>query len=126
MKLLKVITVVAMSACLSLPVMAHRVEHYEGKSSDTLSDALSNFREYNRILEQHLSGDLTDEDLARVHELTYTLENALEKINEELSDLADVLEEVHVASESYNRDALAEPAKNYLRVIKILEQYSGQ
>src|SRR5690625_6294129 len=73
MNLLKVITVVAMSACLSLPVMDHRVEHYEGKSSDTLSDALSNFREYNRILEQHLSGDLTDEDLARVHELTYTL-----------------------------------------------------
>src|SRR5690625_1321680 len=106
--------------------MAHRVEHYEGKSSDTLSDALSNFREYNRILEQHLSGDLTDEDLARVRELTYTLENALEKINDELSDLAEVLEEVHVACDSYNRDASAEHAKNYMRVSTILEQYSGQ
>lgn len=122
MKILKAVSVIAMSAWLALPAMAHRVDHFQGEPAETLSDALSNFSEYNRLLEERLSGELTDEDLVAIHQLTYTLENALEKIDEELSDLAEVLEEVHVASESFDREALAESAEEYLRVIKILEK----
>ena len=35
-----------------------------------------------------------------MHQLTYTLENALGKINQELAKLAETLEAVHVASET--------------------------
>jgi hypothetical protein len=34
-----------------------------------------------------------------VHELTYTLENAIARMQEELEQIAEKLEEVHVASE---------------------------
>jgi|SRR5690554_957578 len=122
MKILKAVSVIAMSACLALPAMAHRVDHFEGKPAETLNDALSSFSEYNRLLEERLSGELSDDDLATIHQLTYTLENALEKINQELSELAEVLEEVHVASENFDREALVAPATEYLRVIKILER----
>lgn len=122
MKILKALSVIAMSACLALSATAQRVDHFEGKPSETLSDALNNFAEYNRLLEERLSGELTNEDLMVIHQLTYTLENALEKINQELSDLAEVLEGVHIASENFDREALAQPAEEYLRVIKILEK----
>ena len=37
--------------------------------------------------------------MVEIHELTYTIEVALEKIHTETGKLKDVLEEVHVASE---------------------------
>ena len=43
--------------------------------------------------------ELDGEALVTIHRL-YTLENALEKIEDELDDLADVLEDLHKASET--------------------------
>ena len=79
-----------------------------------LQTAVANFSEYNKRLEKALSGELTDADLMKIHELTYTLENALEKINDDLEDLADTLEEVHIASETFKRDELKKVAPQYL------------
>ncbi len=42
---------------------------------------------------------LSAEELFEVHQLTYTLENALQKIQTEMTDIAAVLEEVYLASE---------------------------
>ncbi|WP_342343986.1 DUF6746 family protein [Aromatoleum bremense] len=41
-----------------------------------------------------LKGNVSDAAMADVHELTYTLENALGKMNEELTKLAETLERV--------------------------------
>ncbi|MCC5811502.1 MAG: hypothetical protein JJU06_14120 [Ectothiorhodospiraceae bacterium] len=78
-----------------------RIDHFEGLSAETLEEAVANFSEYNNRLAGILEKEsLSDDDLLRIHELTYTLENALEKINVELSELAETLEELHIASET--------------------------
>ena len=93
-----------------------RAAHFEGKPSATLAKAVANFNEYNLKLKTILDGKLTDADMAEVHQLTYTLENALEKINEEMSALAGTLEEVHLASEKLDRDAVLKHGRAYLSV----------
>ncbi|WP_199532711.1 DUF6746 family protein [Thiopseudomonas alkaliphila] len=92
-----------------------RVDHFKGEPSPTLEAAVKNFSEYNNRLEAIVKkGEYTDEDLVQIHQLTYTLEVALEKMEEELDDLADVLEEVHVASETFDREKLKKNAPLYL------------
>lgn len=94
--------ILAFSLAASSSVFADdRPDHYQGKPADTLEQAVANFSEYNKKLAQILAKkELVAADMHQVHELTYTLENALEKIRDELDDLEDVLEEVHQASES--------------------------
>ncbi|MFW5825440.1 MAG: DUF6746 family protein [Marinobacter sp.] len=89
-------------------------DHFEGKASDTLPEAVSNFSEYNDKLEAVLEGELTAEKMNEVHELTYTLEKAIAKMSEELDSLAVTLEEVHLASESADSDVVSEQGKAYL------------
>lgn len=99
-----------------------RVDHFKGLPSPDLATAVKNFSEYNERLAEKLSGELTPMALAEVHQLTYTLEIALEKINEEVAALADTLEEVHVASETNAPEKLAEEGKKYLDVVQTLKQ----
>lgn len=97
-----------------------RPDHFKGLAAPDLQTAVANFSEYNRLLEQELSGELTNASLEKIHQLTYTLEVALEKIEDELDDLADVLEEVHLASETYNREAVQKVAPVYLEKARII------
>lgn len=113
-------TLVSLLGCASL-VMAplafsDEVEHFEGEPSETLEQAVSNFEEYNQKLEQILEGDLTPEAMNEVHQLTYTLENALGKINEEFDTLADTLESIHLASERADSDTVKTSGEEYLGV----------
>ncbi|PHQ55620.1 MAG: hypothetical protein COA29_04930 [Porticoccus sp.] len=79
---------------------SERPDHFHGKPADTLEAALTNFAEYNRELAVILKKEeITSRDMAQIHELTYTLENALNKIRSDLDGLAGTLEKVHVASE---------------------------
>lgn len=92
-----------------------RFDHFEGKSADTLEEAVANFSSHNEKLAEILaSEELNIEALVAIHELTYTLENALEKINDELDDLADVLEELHKSSETADFDGTREHGRAYL------------
>lgn len=103
---------------LSLSTMAQaeeRPDHFKGKPSETLEQAVVNFSEYNGKLADLLAKDaLSPHDLHQVHELTYTLENALEKINAELTELANTLEAVHVASENGDTKTTKEQGARYL------------
>src|SRR5690554_1900961 len=91
-----------------------RIDHYKALASPDLQTAVANFSEYNTLLEQEISGELTNANLEKIHQLTYTLEVALEKIEDELDDLADVLEKVHLASENYDFEAIKKYAPAYL------------
>jgi uncharacterized protein (DUF342 family) len=92
-----------------------RQSHFKGKPSATLEQAVTNFKAHNAKLAKLLAKDkLSPNDALEVHELTYTLENALEKIRGELSELADVLEEVHVASEKVDTATIKSRGKVYL------------
>ena len=95
-------------------------EHYKGEPSKTLEQAVANLSEYNNRLEKVLAGELTPEAMNEVHQLTYTLENALQKINEEAADLTDILEEVHLASESNQPAVVKERGEAYLAVSRTL------
>jgi len=96
---------------------ADRVEHFEGLPAPTMDDAVTNFAEYNAKL-RHIvdQEEIVGADLATVHELTYTLENALAKITAELTELADTLEAVHLASESGDIETVKTKGAEYLTV----------
>lgn len=96
---------------------AERQGHFKGKQSATLEQAVTNFREHNAKLAKLLAKDkLSPQDAQEVHELTYTLENALKKINSDFAELADVLEEVHVASEKLDTITIKKRGKTYLDI----------
>ncbi len=111
-----------LTAALMSPAMAGtgNVSHYQTKAADSHEQAVANFKEYNGRLEALLAGELDGSDLAQVHELTYTLENALEKMRAEASEMAVALEEVHLASERADTDAVRKHGKAYLGAAKTL------
>lgn len=80
-------------------VQASETKHFRSIPSETLEQAVSNFSEYNSQMAKLLEGKLDAKAIFEIHEITYTLEVALEKINDELSELAELLEEVHKATE---------------------------
>lgn len=98
-----------------LTLADERPEHFEGKPAPTLEQAVVNFSEYNVKLAELLAQEtLTAQDLHEIHQLTYTLENALAKINEEFAGLANTLEAIHIASESNDPELLRVKGRAYL------------
>ncbi|UYG04097.1 hypothetical protein OCT51_01675 [Halomonas sp. LR3S48] len=96
-------------------------EHFKGEPADTLSQAVANFSETNQQLAELLAQDeLSLEDLGTIHELTYTLENALEKINEEAEAMAVNLEEVHLGSETGDFERVQNHGADYLEAAQTL------
>ena len=73
-----------------------------------------NLNEYNAKLQEIVKGDLTSQDMAKVHELTYTLEVALARLSKELDIAANSLEEVHLGSEQMNKQRVKGFGKSYL------------
>lgn len=94
-------------AALAAPAIAEeeQAQHYAAKSSETLGEAVANFAEYNKkvaaVLEKE---ELTVSDMEQIHQLTYTLEEALARINKRMKALPVTLEELHLASEAHNPD----------------------
>lgn len=111
-----VILAVALSGFFAGSVMADSVEHFKGVPSDTLEQAVANFSEYNQKLAEVLAGELDNNAMVEVHELTYTIENALAKINAEFTELADTLEEVHLASEKFDAAEVQAKGDTYVSV----------
>ena len=96
-----------------------RPDHYEGKPSESLEQALANFAETNaRIAEILAQDELTVTDLATIHELTYTLENALERMDEEYDLMQAQLEELHLASEGADIEHARKLGQTYLENAK--------
>lgn len=98
---MKSLVMLGLFTSFSVAVHAEPVAHFEGKNFETLNDAINAFHQYNQRLERLVEQpELSDQDMSQIHELTYTLENALEKMQVELEVLAETLEEVHLASEA--------------------------
>ncbi|MFO8155770.1 MAG: DUF6746 family protein [Thiohalospira sp.] len=116
MKQLVVASVLVLAASASNSLFADDdYEHFEAVESPDLDTALENLAEYNEKLRAILDGDsLSPSDMGKVHELTYTLENALGRIEEEVEEVAEVLEEVHQASERADRETVQSSGEAYL------------
>lgn len=123
MKVMNYLAAAALSFGVATMAKAESVEHFKGESAESLEEAVTNFKRYNQRLESLLKKDsMSADDVTKVHELTYTLENALAKINDELDKLAVTLEEVHLASEKYDADAVREHGDDYMEVINTISK----
>lgn len=92
-----------------------RYEHFKGQPAKNLDQALFNLANFNAKLEQIMAKDeLTANDMATIHQLSYTLENALQRLDEEVDTMQEVLEEVHLASESMDFETVQKQGKVYL------------
>ena len=110
------------TACLltSIAQADERPDHFKGKAADTLEQAVANFSEYNQKLNTLLQAELTPLAMAEIHQLTYTLEVALEKIHSETGKLKDTLEEVHIASEHMDVAAAKRSGDAYIKAAQTL------
>ncbi len=104
-----------------------RPEHYSGETSETLEEALQNLRDYSDELASIVQKDDFDSGrLHSVHEITYTLENALQRLDKELEQLAETLESVHLASERGETDTVAQDSAIFIRKTRLLLQQAPE
>lgn len=123
MKYCLTLSTIAAALMFSMPALADDdYDHFKGEPSETLEQAVANVSEYNNRLEKVLAGELTPEAMNEVHQLTYTLENALDKLDDELDDIAERLEEVHQASEYADPDTVKQQGAVYLEKSRALIQ----
>lgn len=101
-------------ALLSLTAMAGEIDHFKGQPANTVEQAVANISKYNHQLEQLLAEDLSPAVMGQVHMLTYTLENALQQLDDSIDQLEDTLEEIHQASEYGNKEVVQSAGKQYL------------
>lgn len=116
-------TMLASSAALAAEG-ERQYQHFQPQPAETLSQAIMNLNKYNAELQALVQGELSANDMAKVHELTYTLEVALAKLNKELDTAANALEAVHLGSESMNQARVKSFGEAYLeRVNHVLGEH---
>ncbi|WP_071798740.1 DUF6746 family protein [Natronohydrobacter thiooxidans] len=100
----------------AMPVFAEeRPDHYAAETSADLAEAMDNFSTHNKRMAEILAQPaMTPDHMEDIHQLTYTLEDALAKIITEATELAERLEEVHLASEGVDAAKLTGLASAYL------------
>ncbi|XKE45293.1 hypothetical protein LG302_18370 [Halomonas organivorans] len=105
-----------LAGLVATPALAdeERADHFSGKPAETMAEAVDNASEANRELAELMDGELSDADLARIHRLSYTMENALARIHEEVYQLEGTLEEVHLGSEAFDRERVHANGAAYL------------
>jgi predicted RNase H-like HicB family nuclease len=108
--------------CACLTSHADDYEHSKGLPAETLEQALQNYDVYNQKLSDMLAQKLTPEAMHEIHMLSYTLENALERIEQVLEQHQEDLETIHKASEHMNADKVTEYGQKYLETSNALRQ----
>lgn len=97
--------------------------HFPSVPSPDLATALCNLQSYNDKLTNILSKETLDAvDMAKVHELTYTLEDAVAQIQKDLNVVAENLESVHKASERIDQQAIDSHGSQYIAQTKLLTE----
>lgn len=110
-----------LATCLSAGALAdERIQHAKGLPADTLAQAVSNLNSHNAQLAELLQQPLTPQRMDEAHLLSYTLENALQRINAELAEIAESLEAMHIASESNDPHTVKHQGQAYLDGIQPL------
>ncbi|WP_142894849.1 DUF6746 family protein [Denitrobaculum tricleocarpae] len=96
-----------------------RVDHYAAREPANLQEAVMDFSAFNEKVAAVLArSELGSNDFEEIHELTYTLENALARIRGDLKDLADTLEALHLASEEHQSEATRAHGTAYLKTAR--------
>lgn len=95
-----------------------RPNHFQGKEITSQAQALTVFKEANIKLAEVLKTDLNPTSMTTIHELTYTLENALALIPAADDEIKEVLEEVHLGSEMMDAERVRDNGEYYLQLAK--------
>lgn len=104
-------------------VADERPEHFEGKEARSVAEATANISKYNTKLREILSqSEMTPKDIHTIHQLTYTLENALKRIESEIENTEETLEDLHLASEAFDDKKIRLLGNRYLDRSKPFEQ----
>ncbi|MEQ9012680.1 DUF6746 family protein [Algiphilus sp.] len=109
------------TAVWTAPALADedRPQHFDAIEPKSLQEALSYFTVYSEALEALLDKDqLSGADMTRIHEMSYTLENALGKMRDELANTAEALEAVHLASERVDEDTVRRQGTAFLKAAR--------
>lgn len=119
--------IIVKAACISALLVTSAANadddnnHFPSLKAPDLKTALCNLQSYNKKLSDITSKtQLTTVDMVKVHELTYTLENAILRMQKDLINIAANLEEVHLASERLDQKAIAEFGSQYFKDTQIL------
>ena len=113
----KTILSVATALLLSFSVNAdEKYDHFPAVESPDLPSALCNLKQYNEMLADITQkAELETLDMVKVHELTYTIEKAIQQMQATLNELAVELEEVHQASERLDKIVIKNSSEIFLR-----------
>jgi len=91
--------------------------HFPAVASTDIHSAFCNIQSYNQKLTAITSKQtLSAQDMVKVHELTYTLENALKLLKLRLDTAAEELEKVHIASEKLEQNTIQSAGNIYLSI----------
>ncbi|QBY05216.1 hypothetical protein E2K93_12865 [Thalassotalea sp. HSM 43] len=106
----------------SLNTMAEeKYQHFASLDAPNTEVALCNLQQFNAKLAALTSKQqLTAEDMVKVHELTYTLENAVIRLQKDLDNIAVELEKVHLASESLDQKTIQASGDKYLNATNLI------
>ena len=123
---LKLPFIFAVFCALVMPLAVYaddRPGHYSGKPVQDLAQAREFLQQYNQELAAIVNNELlTPVDLNNIHQLTYTLENALEKMASDLALTQAALEALHKASEANATQQVKALAQTYLQQANALQQ----
>ncbi|QDP02802.1 DUF6746 family protein [Thalassotalea sp. PS06] len=123
----KLITLFTPLLFVIAPIQAEEnYQHFPAIAAPGTHVALCNLRAFNEKLNAILSKeDLTPEDMVKVHELTYTLENAVMRLQKDLETVAADLEEVHLASERLDSETIKNRGDAYLSATGLILDPKG-
>ncbi|MBD3652681.1 DUF6746 family protein [Kangiella sp.] len=96
------------------------IKHFKGEKPESLAEAFAILEKYNPQLESFISSEPTPQQMAEIHQMTYSLENALKFIDDHLDETQENLEKVHIASETMEKETVQEKGKEYLQGTKEL------
>lgn len=103
------------------PVHAEEYNHFPSLNAPDTKVALCNLAKFNeKLLAITNKSTLTSEDMVKVHELTYTLENAVIRLKRDLETIAFDLEKVHKASERLDQKVVKDSGEKYLKASGLL------
>ena len=98
-----------------------RADHYKGKVPKSLDQAINYLRSHNAQLNTLLKTEkLSPQQLDEIHQMTYTMENAIEKLKNGVTGISDSLEALHKASETGQTNITKSLGEKYLLLSKPL------
>lgn len=117
------ITSIAVWATMQIAHAEERYNHFPSLESADMYTAVCNIKNYNEKLASIVNkSEMSVEEMAKVHELTYTLENAVNFLKGYLEQVSIDLEDVHKASERFDQKVIKDSGSEYLEsTSKLLE-----